>query len=495
MKFNIDERLRDYQRDGIQSLREGIKDHHRTQLLCAPTGSGKGEIAVALMAYAERAGSRAAIILDRIVLCNQMSERLDLYGIPHGVTQSGHWRHKPSERIQVCSAQTIEKRGAFPGLSLMVVDEAHQIRSQTKEFIRNNPSVKVVGLTATPFTKGLGNTFSRVVNTVTTEELVDAGTLAPLRVFVAKQIDMTGAKKVAGEWTDADAAERGIKISGDIVAEWVAKTNEIFGGPKKTVVFCASVDHGADLALKFGEAGFNFVTVSYKDTDEFKQEAFKEFAKPDSSIHGLIAVDILTKGFDCSDVFVGVSARPFSKSLSSHVQQMGRVMRSHPSKSFALWLCHSGNYLRFKDEWDDIYSNGPGELDDGREKPQVEPTDQEKEASKCPKCGALWGNSDMCPHCGFVRQRLNLVKVSAAEMEEVATKSAAARAERQSFYSQLQAIAQMRGHKPGWAFYKYKEKFHMEPIGLHTFPSEPTAQVVRWVQSRNIAWAKGRKSA
>jgi superfamily II DNA or RNA helicase len=64
-------------------------------------------------------------------------------------------------------------------------------------------------------------------------------------------------------------------------------------------------------------------------------EAIAEFAKPDSSITGLIACDILTKGFDVPDVMIGVSARPFSKSFSQHVQQMGRVMRAAPGKEFA----------------------------------------------------------------------------------------------------------------------------------------------------------------
>ena len=128
-----------------------------------------------------------------------------------------------------------------------------------------------------------------------------------------------------------------MQITGDIVSEWVKKTHEVFGGPRKTVVFCAGVAHGADLAQKFAEAGYNFVSLSYKDDDQYKQDAIAEFAKADSSIHGLIATDILTKGFDVSDVMIGVSARPFSKSLSSHIQQMGRVMRSHPGKEFGLW--------------------------------------------------------------------------------------------------------------------------------------------------------------
>jgi superfamily II DNA or RNA helicase len=193
------------------------------------------------------------------------------------------------------------------------VDECHQSRTQTIEFIKNNPNIKVVGLTATPFTKGLGSTYSNVVSPITTKQLVDAGSLVPLRVFISKEIDMTGAKKVAGEWSQAEATSRGKKITGDIVAEWIKKTHEVFGKPEKTIVFCAGVDHGVDLQDKFREQGYNFVSISYKDDDQFKKDVIEDFNKPDSDIVGLIATDILTKGFDSPAVRIGVSARPFTK--------------------------------------------------------------------------------------------------------------------------------------------------------------------------------------
>ena len=98
--------------------------------------------------------------------------------------------------------------------------------------------------------------------------LVDNHWLTPLRVYIAKEIDMTGAKKVAGEWSQAEASARGQKITGDIVQEWVTKTHEIFGGPRKTIVFCSGVNHGASWASKFAEQGYNFVAISYRDTDQ-----------------------------------------------------------------------------------------------------------------------------------------------------------------------------------------------------------------------------------
>ena len=99
-----------------------------------------------------------------------------------------------------------------------------------------------------------------------------------------------------------------MKITGDIVSEWVTKTHEIFGGPRKTIVFCSGVAHGESLVRKFAEAGYNFVSISYQDDDEFKSQAIEDFSRPDTEIHGPIATDLLTKGFDCSDVMIGVSA-------------------------------------------------------------------------------------------------------------------------------------------------------------------------------------------
>ena len=374
--------LRPYQKATLDALRKGFVEGSRTQILYAPTGAGKTEMAIALLEATKDKGNRAAMILDRIILCDQTSQRLDKYNIDHGVLQSGHWRDKPYEKIQVCSAQTLERRGEFPGLSLLIVDEAHQTRDATVEFIKNNPEVRVIGLTATPFTKGLGNIYENVISTVTTKQLVDDKVLGPLRVFIAKEIDMTGAKKVAGEWSPNETTKRGMQITGDIVEEWEKKTIQIFGKPVKTIVFCSGVAHGADLAQRFAASGYNFISISYQDDDEFKQEVIKDFSRPDTEIHGLIATDILTKGFDVPDVLIGVSARPFSKSLSSHIQQMGRIMRSHPDKEFAVWLDHSGNYLRFREDWDEVYSNGVHELLEGREKPKKEPTQKEKEGHK-----------------------------------------------------------------------------------------------------------------
>ena len=483
--------LREHQLTAIDELREGFKQGHKKQLLYAPTGYGKTEIAIYMMQATAQKYKRAAMILDRIVLVDQTSKRLDKYVIEHGVFQAIHWRYRPYERLQVCSAQTLERRDDFPETDLLIIDECHIMRKQVMEYIQARPDLKVIGLTATPFTKGLGEIYSNVVVGSTTNFLVDNEWLTPLKVFIAKEIDMSGAKKIGGEWRADEVQERGIKITGDIVEEWIKKTHEVFGGPRKTIVFCAGVSHGADLVEKFARSGYNFVSISYKDDDDFKREAIKDFARPDTEIHGLIATDILTRGFDVPDVMIGVSARPFSKSLSSHVQQMGRVMRSYPGKEFGIWLDHSGNYLRFRDDWDEVYEVGVHKLDEKLDKAKKEPTEREKKEAHCPKCEALWPkNSDTCLGCGYVRQRANQIMTLPGELTELSGRKKSVGVDKQDFYSQLLYIAQSRNYNPNWAGHKYKERFGVWPRNLIETIKPPDSTTEKWVRSRMIAWAK-----
>jgi hypothetical protein len=50
----------------------------------------------------------------------------------------------------------------------------------------------------------------------------------------------------------------------------------------------------------------------------------------------------------------------------------------------------------------------------------------------------------------------------------------------------------MRGYKEGWAYFKYKEKYGVHPMGLHANPLATTNKTSAWIKSRNIAWARGK---
>jgi DNA repair protein RadD len=65
------------------------------------------------------------------------------------------------------------------------------------------------------------------------------------------------------------------------------------------------------------------------------------------------------------------------------------------------------------------------------------------------------------------------------------------------FFQELRAVQQMRGYKRGWAAHKFKDKFgHFPPWSYNDLPpAAPSDAVLRWVRSRNIAYAKARSAA
>lgn len=411
--------LRDYQVDALEELRRGIRAGHRRQILCAPTGSGKTVIAGAMIREAVKRGSRVAFLADRRALVIQTSERLAEAGIRHGMKMAADRTFGESELVQVCSAQTLERRG-IGRYELVVVDEAHSRRRAIERSLVD-AGVVVVGLTATPFAAGLGKVYSRVVNARTTDALTKEGWLVPVRVFCAREIDMAGAATdKRGEWTSAAAEERALPIVGDVVSEWQRYTRRMFGGPAKTLVFSATVAHGEELKREFNAAGFRFDQISYRDgSDSARDMRIADFRA--GRLDGLISCEALNRGFDAPDVLCLVAARPYRRSVTNHIQQLGRVMRSSPGKSYGLVLDHAGNYLRHAHRTEEFWAEGCSELDDGRKRPKsARPERRAPSERRCRECQMVAApGAQICAYCGAAMPRRQArVPVRAGTMQE-----------------------------------------------------------------------------
>lgn len=370
------------------------------------------EMAAILMEAARLKMSRVSFLVHRQNLVLQTSERLAGNHIPHGIVM-GDWPRSFSQPIQICSIQTLTSRAkrnpdlpliAMPQ-DLVVVDECHEQFAEVSRYLLGDHAPRAtIGLTATPFTKGLGKVYEAVVNVRTTDQLLADGWLAPLKVFCATPIDMTGAKVSNGEWSEAEVEKRAIPITGDIVSDWVAHTNRFFGGPVKTICFAASVAHGEKLVREFQLLGYDFHLVSYRDKDSDERQRKIGWLK-DGRIDGLISVEALAKGFDVPDIKCVISARPYRTALASHIQQIGRGMRAAPDKEFCLLLDHSGNYLRHARATEWFWANGAYQLDTGKKRKagHQEPPDKTRECRECKM--VLPPDAAMCPNCGAARPR------------------------------------------------------------------------------------------
>ena len=67
--------------------------------------------------------------------------------------------------------------------------------------------------------------------------------------------------------------------------------------------------------------------------------------------------------------------------------------------------------------------------------------------------------------------------------------------EKDRWHGMLTHIAEERGYKPGWIAHKFKEKFGHWPTRRYVPQIEPSPEVLSWVRSRNIAYAKARAAA
>ena len=303
----------------------------------------------------------------------------------------------------------------------LIVGNCHAQYQATLAYIAANPDAVAIGLTATPFTPGMANHWDTMVNVTTTRTLIDDGFLVEPKMYVAKSPDDADlVRNSFGEFSDESAASAGIRIVGDVVSEWIDKTHEHFGGPAKTIVFSPTVEHGRELCAAFAAAGYNFQQVSYLDrSDEERAAKIEEFRRPDSLIHGLVSCGVLTKGFDVPDVRIGVSCKPYRKSLSSHLQEIGRIMRTFPGKDVALWLDHSGNLERFALDQFDVWQNGAGDLSTATKRDSVarERNQQVREKVVCPECsGAMRGST--CTACGWERPARSTIRQVDGDMRE-----------------------------------------------------------------------------
>ena len=406
-----------YQTDAIESLRVGLRRGVKRQILCAPTGSGKTEMATYLIQEVHEKGKRATFVVDRRTLVDQTSQRFFKYGIPHGVAMASDTFGR-SQSIQVASAQTIEKRGYWNELDLLVIDECHVLREKILDFAKQWGG-PVIGLSATPLTEGLSAHYEAVVNATTTDKLLEDQYLAPLRIYAAKEIDMKGAKKTAGEWQAGEVQRRGRVIIGDIVSEWVSRTQQHFGGPVKTLLFSADVAHGEELCRAFQLAGYDFRQSSYHDDDATTRHLVNGFKRGDFT--GLVSVEKFVKGFDVPDVLCMVGARPYSSSLAAVIQQLGRGMRTASGKDYCLYLDHAGNMAGWYQDICEVWANGVESLPGPKADKQRRKEGKDRLDVVCLGCGfVIPPGAQNCPYCGLARkrQRSKVEKVRGA-MEEV----------------------------------------------------------------------------
>ena len=475
------------------------------------------EIAMSIVKDATDKGSRTVFIADRQTLVQQTSARFDAAGIPHGVAMGKH-THGRRERVQIASAQTLEKRGFFTTgtpmfggyaerpVDLVILDECHEVRKNiVARVVKQN--ITTIGLSATPFTKGLSEYYDAIVNVTTTNALVKDGYLAPTKIIAAdSEVNVDGLTLAAtGEWVRSELSDRVKVIVGDIVPEWEKQTSRFFGGPVKTIAFCASVSDSEATAERFQESGYDFRVIHYRQSAKEKQEIINRF-HADKHI-GLISCVALTKGFDAPEVRCLIDAYPLRKSLAMHIQKIGRVMRRSEGKAFGLVIDHAGNWLGFHGATKAFFASGCSDLSDEKLRKIIRQPKKKTDHLKCRECGYILPESTSeCPSCGAVRRRRQkVVTVMPGNLEQIDEIDGAGGSFNGDWWEEICAVSTKRC--PGdedkarrMAYAQYRDIFKAWPEGrvFHPVYRRPHPEVAlicrrhfqRWLISqkkRNVA--------
>lgn len=480
-----------YQPEIIQELRDGFKAGHVRQILSASTGAGKSVVMMEMVKLAVEKGKRVLFMCERRNLNLQFSGHLDRAGIDHGIIMDDSPKYNPSALVQVACIQSIERRKSLEFFDIMFLDEVHMMmRKSVIALMESRPKMKVIGATATPFHKLLGIYFTNTASAPPMAELIELGTLVPFVVFGAVQIDTNGVKVKGGEWDKEELGERGKLIVGDVVTDYMRLSQQVFGRNSKAICFSASISHGAELVNAFAAQGINAIQLASGVEAEFKSDVLLEFSKPESTIDVLISVDMLSRGFDQTDIEHVILAKPIKKSLSNHVQMMGRGARKHENKTRCLIQDHGGNWLRFEDDFYEFFHKGAESLiGKADKKEKKEPTEKKKKESVCPSCGAYWpARSDTCVNCGHTRVRRNEIINKPGEMLELTSPSKKKDKEftfeiKQDWYSQFNYLENTWNVKKSWSYAMFINKFGHKPHGYSKDSKPATDEVKNWCKS------------
>ena len=468
----------------------------------APTGFGKTVLAAHMVAGTVERRQRVAFCVPQITLIDQTFKRFVANGISAGdmgVVQGNHPWRRPAAPVQICSVQTLRSRG-FPDVRRVLVDECHLRFKQIDQWIKEKPDVHFIGLSATPWSGGMGDHWNDLVIPTTLRELIDDGELSPFRVFAASHPDLSTVRIVAGDYQKDQLSDAmsGKRIVADVVDNWIRN-----GEGRPTLCFAVDRAHAAALHEQFVSVGIGSEYVDGDTPRDEREVILGRFRRGEIAV--IVSIGTMTTGID-EDVRCIVLARP-TKSEILYVQMVGRGLRTAEGKTDCLIFDHTNTTLELGLVTDIHHDRlRTAKTEEAERKKKKEGTDKTPTPRECIRCGCLIPPAvHACPACGFKAVRASTVETvegvlyergaAKPESEKTDNEKASDRIRskgKQAVYSQL---LEMQGSKSdGWVAHKYKSIFGVWPRGLAKEPASPSRELQLWIHHQNIAWAKANEA-
>ena len=356
-----------HQRKAITKVLDILEKSPHRVVLHMPTGAGKTRTAMNIISQYLRTHEPTAVLwlANSEELCEQAAEEFIKSWSNTGnrsVKLNRFWDQHALDKnlkdgIFIAGFQKIHSMQknspsefAFFGekVSLIVVDEAHQVIAETYKLVvdavqSRRPDAKLIGLTATPgrtwndidVDEELANFFGRRKVTLEidgyanpVDYLIDEGYLAKpkfeelklnlfsdedkLKIYSEFEISEKFRKKLA------DDSFRTLKI--------LRKIEDLSTRHKRILVFATTVEHSELLAVLLKSRGFNAKSLTGNTSSNDRQKMIEWYKEDADDVRILSNFGILTTGFDAPKTSCAVIARP-TKSLVLFSQMVGRATR------------------------------------------------------------------------------------------------------------------------------------------------------------------------
>ncbi|MEJ0006022.1 MAG: DEAD/DEAH box helicase [Steroidobacteraceae bacterium] len=521
------EGLRGYQRQQLADVAGSLRRGRRRLLVVLATGAGKTHEIAAVTACAQRLGLRVLILAPRTRLVRQIHERLLAFGVQHSVIAAQmRGMMDRFQAVQLASADTLHHRSMvdgrmpLPPADVVIFDEAHlSVAPSRLALLDQYPQAVRLGFTATPARKSgqsLAAGFEELVVGPSIAQLIDARMLVKPRIFNVPVATKRELKSLPKD-SSADYAHDALgelmsrpRLVGDVVTNWL----KIAAG-KSTIVFACNKAHGEQLTQEFCRAGVAAELMTDADSEADREAAIGRLESGQTKI--LANCFLLSFGTDIPTVECIVLARP-TRSVPLFLQMVGRGLRPASGKDSCIVIDHG----RVVESLGLPHIDRAWSLDRTRNI-NVEARQQQATVAKaeqlprtCPECKHLWlvsEDGDAC-RCGWKpAPKPRAVLVDDADLVEIGSFPVRAPQARSpevlTFFQQVLGWNVTR--KPeAWrdtprkvraaAWFRTREKFDL-PEMLFPWevwslqPIDCTPAVAGWLKSRQIRYAKRRRSA
>ncbi|WP_152438831.1 MULTISPECIES: DEAD/DEAH box helicase [unclassified Marinobacter] len=402
MKNKVPFTLRPYQQEAVDATLNHFRKSDESAVIVLPTGAGKSLV----IAELARLARRKILVLTHVKeLVEQNHAKYESYGLAGGIFSAGLKRKESHHQVTFASVQSVaanldQFRDEY---SLVIIDECHRVSgeetSQYQQIIdllkQQNDSLKVLGLTATPYRLAMGwiyryhyrgfvrseedKPFQHCIYELPLSYMINRGYLTRPELVNAAvaQYDFSSlAQNRFGEYAEKDVNQllsKHKRVTRAIIDQVVELAAERQG----VMVFAATVEHAREITGYFPENQTALVTgaTDQKDRDlliqRFKQRQLKY----------LVNVSVLTTGFDAPHVDLIAILRP-TQSVSLYQQMVGRGLRLDDGKKDCLVMDYAGNHVNLHHP----------EVGEPKPNPDSEPVQV-----FCPGCGfanIFWGKTD-----------------------------------------------------------------------------------------------------